>query len=104
MITGKKNKNDTVTEKVFSAENYKGFEFFLQGYKNNLYIEYIANYSLDELLIRDGLNKNNDTTDKENYFHYTKIPFHLSTQPFCQLIFHKHTRNSFNFNVTIYHY
>ena len=47
---------------VITRDNgYLAFEFFLQGYKNNLHIEYIANYSLDQLLLRGSLNKDNDT-------------------------------------------
>ena len=42
-------------------DGFLAFEFFLQSYKNNLYIEYIANYSLDQVLLRESLNKDNDT-------------------------------------------
>lgn len=42
-------------------DGFLAFEFFLQGYKNNLHIEYIANYSLDQVLLRGNLNKDNDT-------------------------------------------
>lgn len=42
-------------------DGFLAFEFFLQGYKNNLHIEYIANYSLDQVLLRGNLNKSNDT-------------------------------------------
>jgi hypothetical protein len=42
-------------------DGFLAFEFFLQGYKNNLHIEYIANYSLDQVLLRGSLNKDNDT-------------------------------------------
>ena len=42
-------------------DGFLAFEFFLQGYKNKLHIEYISNYSLDQVLLRKSLNKDNDT-------------------------------------------